>query len=420
MKKLLSIFTLFFLLLNSDTRLFSQIRERPKIKNFGVSLNRPPEENLAPKRIPKKENVSDDVIKIDTNLVILNCLVLDKKGNAIYGLKKEDFIITENEEPQNIQIFTLGDDANIPRSIVLIIDYSSSQLPFIETSVEAAKQLVDKLRPMDLMSLVTDDVELISEFTSDKEKLKKKLNGLKKSALGFKFGKSLQYSAIYAVLNELFDEEDVRPIILFQTDGDQLFNLKNGLEDIVNQRMFANRVTNIRSKQISFTFEDLRKKVENSRTTIYSIVPGFNRLGLSEKEKLEKFKIENEIRRKLFEKKYGKPSGNPLTSYYLEQRQKIRDELAKKYYPGGLPDIQEGLWNLSKTSGGWIDFLEKPEDAGGVYSRILSEINTRYIIGFMPTNETKDGTRRTVKIEVKNHPEYIVWGRKTYVAPLPD
>lgn len=401
--------------------LFAQTTERkkPKIKDFGSSLSRKPEDNLNQKREKnEKEAEDDDIIRIDTNLVVADCLVLDKKGNAIYGLKQEDFIITEDEQPQEIQTFTLGDDTKIPRSIVLIIDYSGSQLPYIERSVEAAKLLVDKLLPNDLMAIVTDDVEIISQFTSDKTKLKKELESLKKDALSRKFGKSMQFSSLYAVLNEMFDEEDVRPIILFQTDGDQFHNLKGGIGQLIipNSPAFLERLPN-------FSFNDLLQKVEKSRATIYTIVPGIRRLGLSEEEKKEKIKIEAENYRKFYEKFYGRPLPTvPPQNIRPELAEMIkkREEIIKQRYPNGMPDIQEILFGLSKVAGGWIDFLEKPEDADGVYSRILSEINTRYIIGFAPTNETKDGKRRSVKIEVKNHPEYTVWGRKTYIAPLPD
>ena len=59
---------------------------------------------------------------------------------------------------------------------MLIIDYSSSQFPFIETSIAAAKALVDKLPSSDSMATVTDDVEVIQDFTRDKQKLKSKLD----------------------------------------------------------------------------------------------------------------------------------------------------------------------------------------------------------------------------------------------------
>lgn len=224
MKFFAFIFAIVFIFIGLNQPIFSQTTERkkPKIKNFGSSLKRQPEENLNRKN-QKNESTDDDVIRIDTNLVVLDCLVVDAKGNVITGLKPDDFTITEDKQPQEIQTFTLGDDAKVPRSIVLVIDYSGSQKPYIERSVEAAKILVDKLRPNDLMAIVTDDVELIVQFTADKKKLKRELDSLKPDGFfGGGSGKSKQYSALYAVLNEMFDEEDIRPIVIFQTDGDEL------------------------------------------------------------------------------------------------------------------------------------------------------------------------------------------------------
>jgi VWFA-related protein len=427
MKKSFGLLVFLFCALAINNLIFSQIveRKKPELKDFGSSLKRTPEENLAPPKVKKTEaSTNDEVIRIDTNMVMADFLVLDKKGQAIYGLTKEDFIVTEDNQPQEIQTFTLGDDSKIPRSIVLIIDYSGSQLPYIERSVEAAKLLVDKLRPNDLMALVTDDVELITQFTSDKNLLKESLNSLKENALvKRKLGKSKQFSSLYAVLNEMFDEEDVRPIILFQTDGDQLGALKGGYADILGNPLspsFPGYIAN-------FSFNDLLNIIENKRTTIYTIVPGVKLLGLSREERTAKMREEIERRRKIYA---ANPNPRPSpprppqpTPQQMEEMKKIvaqRAELMKKHFPNGLPDPQETMAGLSKFSGGWIDFLEKPEDADVVYSRIFSEINTRYLIGYYPTNEAKDGKRRIVKIEVKNQPDYIVWGRKTYIAPLID
>jgi hypothetical protein len=65
-------------------------------------------------------------------------------------------------------------------------------------------------------------------------------------------------------------------------------------------------------------------------------------------------------------------------------------------------------------AGAWADFLEKPEDAPGIYSRILSDINHRYVIGYQPTNKERDGKLRRVRIEVRGHPQYNLVGRKMY------
>lgn len=419
MKNTLFVFSIAFFLFNFYSSYFAQNTERkkPEIKDFGSSLNRSHQENF---NQPKKKKVTKDAdtIYVETNLVVVDFLVLDKKGNAIYGLKQEDFTVTEDNKPQVIQTFTLGDDAKIPRSIVLIIDYSGSLLPYIERSVEAAKLLVDKLHPNDLMAIVTDDVELVAQFTSDKNVLKEKLELLKQSALSRKkLGKSMQFSSLYAVLNEMFDEEDVRPIVLFQTDGDQFGGLKGGFNDILGSPPFTPLpITN-------FSFNDLLSSIEKSRSTIYTIVPGIKLLGLSPQEKAEKIRDELEMRKQIFSPPVSQTPPVRRTPEQMAEFKKYfekRLKLMQKYYPNGLPDIQEIMFGMSKYSGGWIDFLENPEDADGVYSRILSEINTRYVIGYMPINEAKDGKRRVVKVTIKNHPDYTVWGRKSYIAPLPE
>jgi VWFA-related protein len=419
MKNTLFIFSIAFFLFNFYSSYFAQNTERkkPEIKDFGSSLIRSPQENF---NQPKKKKVTRDAdtIYVETNLVVVDFLVLDKKGNAIYGLKQEDFIVTEDNKPQEIQTFTLGDDAQIPRSIVLIIDYSGSLLPYIERSVEAAKLLVDKLRPNDLMAIVTDDVKIISQFTSDKIQLKKKLDSLKKSALSGYTGKSMQFSSLYAVLNEMFDEEDIRPIILFQTDGDQLNGLRGGIGPLLGQRLYQKRITNIPPvpSNIKFSLNDLLEKIEKNRATIYSIIPGPKLIGISEEEKKEKKRLEGEKFRKFFVNR-GLMAMPPST---IDRREQIKEELIKEYFPNGLLDEQESMVFLSNLSGGWTDFLEKPEDADKIYSRILSEINTRYVISYLPTNEAKDGKRRFIKVSVKNHPEYTILGRKSYIAPLPE
>ena len=60
--------------------------------------------------------------------------------------------------------------------------------------------------------------------------------------------------------------------------------------------------------------------------------------------------------------------------------------------------------------------FEQPSQADEIYTRILTDIDRRYVIGYYPTNRARDGKRRKVQIEIRNHPEYVVWGQKTYFA----
>ncbi len=300
---------------------------------------------------------------------------------------------------QKIGSFSRGDSKTIPRSIVLLIDYSVSQLPYIKTSIEAAKTLVDQLNPNDRMAIVTDDVQLLVDFTSDKEILKARLESLKTNALSGKFGRSEQYDALMATLNELFNEEDLRPIVIFQTDGDQLNDLTG---DTPSNPYLPKR---------KYTFADLLTATEKARGTVYSIIPGIRLVGLSEDEQLKKAKLDWKNRDEAaveLRRLNNLPARNSGST--------ISDTSLSRYVAHWLR-MQLALTGLAKYTGGWVDFLEQPDQANEVYKRILTDINQRYIIGYYPTNRTRDGGRRKVSIEVRGHPEYVVWGRKTYFAP---
>jgi hypothetical protein len=79
--------------------------------------------------------------------------------------------------------------------------------------------------------------------------------------------------------------------------------------------------------------------------------------------------------------------------------------------------VQQALAAVAPLAGGWTDFLERPEQAQTIYSRILSDINQRYIIGYYPTTKLQDGKKHTIKFEVKGHPDYTIVGRKSYYSP---
>jgi hypothetical protein len=77
---------------------------------------------------------------------------------------------------------------------------------------------------------------------------------------------------------------------------------------------------------------------------------------------------------------------------------------------------QLALMKLAKFTGTIPEFLEDPGQADEIYTRILTDIDRRYVIGYYPTNRSRDGLRRKVSIEVRGHPEYEVWGQKSYFA----
>src|SRR5690349_22347532 len=47
----------------------------------------------------------DETVKIKSNLVNIDVIVKDKKGKYVHDLKAEDFVITENGQPQKLEFF---------------------------------------------------------------------------------------------------------------------------------------------------------------------------------------------------------------------------------------------------------------------------------------------------------------------------
>jgi hypothetical protein len=390
-----------------------EVEEKPKLKHFGSSLDRlkwDPEkqqmvETVSP-RAARSVAADVDVIRVQTDLVVFDVQVRDRQGRVVTGLNRDDFIVTENGGPQSIGHFSLGNDLSVSRSIVLIIDYSGSLRNYLDQSIDAAEVLISKLGPLDNMAIVTDDVELITDFTRDREKLRKALESLRNRAKSRKYGRSFQFTALMATARELFDDEDIRPIVIFQTDGDEIGLLQPPnpfyyFVPVLPERsppelkkrfdaMASRAQKEIASQFKPFGLDDVYRAVEKSRATVYTVIPGTQLVGRSPAEQISGVKLNNSAK------------------YSEAQFEEIRDICVR---------AQTAAAGAAIESGGWVAFLAQPEQAADIYATILSDINSRYVIGYYPTNKVHDGARRNVSIEVRGHPEYVISGRRSYYAP---
>ncbi|HEV2665438.1 MAG TPA: VWA domain-containing protein, partial [Blastocatellia bacterium] len=248
----------------------SSDRKPPKKGEFGSSLKRlkwDPDKQAALEREQDNQKISreigpGDVIKVETNLVVLDLFVTEQtKLRALTGLGKDDFVVTEDAVTQQISMFSVGADPSLPRSIVLIIDFSSSMSRFLEKSVEAAKILVNRLGPKDEMAIVNDEVELMVSFTGDKKRLKSALDSLKnRPRVGHG---SRQLTALFVTLRELSIAGQGRPIIIIQSDGDEIMNLRD-----------QGPRTEEQPSTWEFGLGDIQAAALGTRATIYTLIPG--------------------------------------------------------------------------------------------------------------------------------------------------
>ena len=168
--------------------------------------------------------------KTQSELVLVDVSVRDRNGNLVRDLKPEDFTVLEDNKPQKVSSFDIENMENTPavatqqvnllssmpkktiartenpspaisaeeqaikdrRLIILFFDLSAMQPDEIERSAQAAQNYIDKqMQPADLVSVVSlgNTITVNQDFTSDRAKLKKVLEGFNLGAgAGFEEG----------------------------------------------------------------------------------------------------------------------------------------------------------------------------------------------------------------------------------------
>ncbi len=109
-------------------------------------------------------------ISVAVDLVSLNVLVTDPKGNVITGLKPENFTIYEDNVKQEISHFAPV-EANI--TVVMLVEYSRLITPFVYEVWNAIYGFANSLRPGDWVAVIGYDIRptILCDFTQDRSQL---------------------------------------------------------------------------------------------------------------------------------------------------------------------------------------------------------------------------------------------------------
>jgi VWFA-related protein len=94
---------------------------------------------------------------------------------------------------------------------------------------------------------------------------------------------------------------------------------------------------------------------------------------------------------------------------YLEQSD-------SNVYLRTLENARKTLALLAEESGGLFYKARKIGDLNGVYDQVIEDLGQVYSLGYRPTNEKRDGSWRTVKIQIANRPELVTHARPGYYA----
>ena len=113
----------------------------------------------------------DDVVRVNTDLVILNVTVTDRTGQYVPGLHLSDFTIFEDGKEVSAQLIASFSVHESPFAAVVLLDTSGSMESRLSLARSAAIRFLDRLRDEDVAAVYKFDsqVEQVQEFSGGRD-----------------------------------------------------------------------------------------------------------------------------------------------------------------------------------------------------------------------------------------------------------
>lgn len=381
-----------------------------------------------------------DVVKITTNLVQIDAVVTDKKGQRIMDLKPDEVEMLEDGKSQKITNFsyiTLEPrrseaksqpvDKNAPpippvklrpeqvrRTIALVVDDLGLSFESAYYVRQSIKKFVDQyVQPDDLVAVIRTGggIGALQQFTSDKRQLydaaeKVKWNPIGRGTIGA-FAPMGSEPTLRRDDNNRGNDKDRRDENDQDRDADVDLNefredifatgtlgalnyVVRGLKDLPGRKsvvLFSegfrifNRNDPMANSRILYALRNLTDLANRAAVVIYTIDPrGLQTLGLTAAD-----------------------STRNLTPQQVEQQ--LDDRRA------AFLDSQDGLSYLSDRTGGLI--VKNNNDIFGGLKKVIEDQEGYYLIGYRPDDSTFDQVKGRVKfhhisLKVKRSGKYNV------------
>lgn len=162
------------------------------------------------------QDQDDDVVRVSTDLVVVNATVIDKDGKFITGLKRGDFQILEDGVAQKISTFSAEET---PFAAAILLDTSGSMESRLTLGRGAAIHFLDGLREEDVAAFYNFDtkVEQLQDFSPGRD-LPAKAYGLKSKTM------TALNDAVLRAADDLAKREEKRRAIVILSDGGENYS----------------------------------------------------------------------------------------------------------------------------------------------------------------------------------------------------
>jgi len=349
-------------------------------------------------------------IRATTELVLVNVVARDKKGNLIRDLKREDFTVLEDNQKQQVSSFdfenidelalagqsgatTTGSEATrneeaasaqtaVPidardrRLILLFFDFSAMETDQIDRAVDAAKKYVNsKMTAADMIAIVSlaTNMKLDLDFTDNKTKILAVLSAYGSgSGQGFENGNTGSSEGA-AETSGAFTADD--------TD----FNTFSADRKLLALQSLVQAVGKLSQKKSLIYFSN---GISQSGVDNQSALRAATAAAVKANVAIYPLDVRG---------LQALPGGGEAQNASLH---------GQSAYTGAsvLNDLnsnaasQDTLSTLAADTGGKAFF--DSNDFGGVFSQVQKDTSAYYILGYTSSNHAKDGRFRRIKVSL--------------------
>lgn len=156
----------------------------------------------------------DEVVRVNTDLVVLNVTVTDADGQYVPGLRLADFKVFEDGKEVPAQLISGFSVHESPFASVVLLDTSSSMEVRLSLARSAAIRFLDRLREEDVAAVYNFDskVERVQDFSPGRD--------LAPMAYGLRAkGMTRLNDAIVDAADALAERSEMRKAIVILSDG---------------------------------------------------------------------------------------------------------------------------------------------------------------------------------------------------------
>jgi Ca-activated chloride channel family protein len=300
-----------------------------------------------------------DVVRVNSNLVVVPVSVTDAAGQPVLGLTTTDFRLEEEGRAQ--EIAQIGDPEQVPLDIAILFDVSLSVEARFDFEKEAAARFLKQvMKAGDRATVFTIGTNpRLEQPLDNSERVAARIASLKPAKGATAFYDTVVEAARYLAQNTPGSH---RRVIVVISDGEDTYSDKiKAAIGATPQERDSVRLDD-RLKIHNRVILEVQREVQKAEIAFYSI----------------------------------NPSGEALKLNVISKR------------------AEEGMEQLAAATGGTSFVPEKLESLAAVFSQIAAELRSQYLLQYYSNDESPSGKFLRIKVGVPARPQLRIRARQGY------